>query len=305
MSEKTRKNVSRRGFFAHVLPLAFFAAVPAYAVDLFKLVDPEGKNKDLSRVKDILKGAGDIAKGRGELDYASELAAGQSLALEGFARYGLPVENQKVQDYLNLVTRAVARYSQRPGIPYHAVLVDSGVMNAFSCPGGIIFLSKAMFTSLSDEAELACIMAHEVGHVASRHAVEMLKRAKVMEGITRISGATLGSEKAKEFIASINELKSVLFDRGLDQNMEFEADRAGMETAYRTGYNPEAFLRVLDMLETKKSEDLSKSGSWFSTHPPLPLRIAKCREEMKSYPDAKSLARPRDRFIAHKKAVSG
>ena len=82
--------------------------------------------------------------------------------------------------------------------------------------------------------------------------------------------------------------------------MEFEADMSALQTAYRTGYNPKGFVSVLQMLETKQST-AKKTGSWFSTHPPLSMRIGKCRNQMKSYPDADTLANTKDRFTKYSK----
>ena len=91
-----------------------------------------------------------------------------------------------------------------------------------------------------------------------------------------------------------------LFDKGLDQNMEFEADLSAMETAYRTGYDPNGLVEVLR--ELKRMEAAApKKGSWFSTHPPLSERIEKCNSRLKKYPDRAGLAELPDRFRAAKK----
>jgi predicted Zn-dependent protease len=77
--------------------------------------------------------------------------------------------------------------------------------------------------------------------------------------------------------------------------MEFEADLAGMETAYRTGYDPKGMLEVLEELKRIEASS-SKQGSWFSTHPPLSERIQKCRNQLSSYPDRASLAQLPERY---------
>jgi predicted Zn-dependent protease len=256
---------------------------------LDKLMDPKSKESQ------IVQGVGSILGSTSEIDYQSERTIGESLALEGFRRYGMPVKDADLQKYINLVGNVVARNSLRPAIPYAFVVVDSPLQNAFSCPGGIIFISSGLLKSIRDEAQLAGILAHEVAHVGHKHALQSIQRARFFQGVGKITSATMKGEKGKEFENMIGSLQNTLFDKGLDQNMEFEADKSAMETAYRTGYDPEGIIEVLR--ELKKIEARSqKQGSWFSTHPPLSERIRRCEAEMSQYPDSKSLARLPTRY---------
>jgi beta-barrel assembly-enhancing protease len=254
-----------------------------------KLLDPESKERQ------ILQGVGVILGSTTEMDYESERTIGESLALEGFRRYGMPVGDADLQKYVNLVGNAVARNSLRPKIPYRFVVVESPLQNAFSCPGGIIFISAGLMQTIRDEAQLAGILAHEVAHVGHKHALKSIQRAQFFKGVGKITAATMKGEKGKEFEAMIGNLQETLFDKGLDQNMEFEADKSAMETAYRTGYDPRGILEVLKRLREIEARS-QKQGSWFSTHPPLSERIKRCEAEMGRYPDARSLARLKDRY---------
>ncbi|MCP4692289.1 MAG: M48 family metalloprotease [Desulfobacterales bacterium] len=279
-------------------------ATPAYAQlnDLFKIIDPKGENEDLQKIGKIAQGAGSILASSTDMDYKSEFSIGESLALEGFRRYGLPLKSQRFQKYVNTIGNAVARNSSRPKIPYYFVVVDSPLYNAFACPGGIIFISSTLVRNLVDESELACVLAHEVGHVSLKHALQTIKRAKFFEGVGQISEATMKGEKGKEFQSMIGDLQTAIFDNGLDQNMEHEADAAAMEIAYRTGYDPYSMIRVLLMLQNKE-KDAEKAGSWFSTHPPLSERIRQTRALKPDYPDAHSLPKVHMRFIRHRKLM--
>jgi predicted Zn-dependent protease len=264
---------------------------------LDKLLDPESKERKM------LEGATSILSATGEIDYKSERTIGESLALEAFRRYGMPVNDPALQKYVNLVGLAVARNSLRPGIPYVFVVVESPLQNAFSCPGGIIFISSALFKTMETEAQLAGVLAHEVAHVAQKHALQSIKRARFFQGVGKITSATMKGDKGKQFEDMIGDLQNILFDKGLDQNMEFEADQGAMKTAYRTGYNPTGLMEVLK--ELKRIEAGSKKkGSWFSTHPPLSDRIAKCREKLPLYPDRANLAQLPERLKKEKNRVS-
>ena len=98
-----------------------------------------------------------------EIDYTTERSIGEALALESMQRFGRPVDNESVQQYVNLVGAVVAQSSLRSTIPYHFTVLDSPVQNAFAAPGGVIFISKALLATLNDESELAAVLAHEIG----------------------------------------------------------------------------------------------------------------------------------------------
>lgn len=301
-NDSSDRGASRRHFLKYLGAMTLLFTTPALGTDLFQLLDPSGKNKDLQKAKNLLGGTSDLIASQKEIDYPSEFAIGESLALEGFQRFGLPYKDDGLQKYLNLVGRSVAKNSPRPDIPYYFVVVDSSIYNAFACPGGIIFVSSTLVKSMKSEAELASVLAHEISHVTHRHALNTIKRGKMFEGMGKISQATMKGKDKKRFQNVIGGLQDVLFEKGLDKNLEFEADLSGIDLVYKAGYNPKGFLRVLRMLK-ENEQKAEKKGSWFSTHPPLSDRIAKCEERLKNYPDAESLAVLQDRFMIYQKKM--
>jgi beta-barrel assembly-enhancing protease len=278
-----------------ILMLSLFIGFGYARADFFKelqkLADPASKERK------ILSGSTQVLSSAKEMDYPTERVIGESLALEGLQRFGKPVSNESLQQYVNLVGNAVAANSKRSTIPYQFAVLDSPVQNAFAAPGGVIFISKALLGVIENESELAAVLAHEVGHVAGKHAIKSIRRAQFLQGVGTITAANMKGNSGKQFESMIGDLQSVLFDKGLDKEMEYEADLAAMETTYRTGYDPRAMINVLKKL--KKIEASSeKKGSWFSTHPPLDGRIEKLEVQLKNYPDAASMAKVRDRFAS-------
>lgn len=280
---------------ALLLVLLALPAVAKAGSFLDAIMDPNSKENK------ILSGAKSVLQSSQEMDYKSERAIGERLAVEGLRRYGMPVQSQVLQSYVNLVGTAVAMNSPRPNIPYRFVVIESPVQNAFACPGGIIFVTSALVKIMNTEAQLAGILAHEVGHVAHRHALKSIQRAQFFSGVGQITAATMKGDKGAQFESMIGDLQNVLFDKGLDQNMEYEADATAMETAYRTGYNPVGIMEVLVELKRIEASTPNKKGSWFSTHPPLSSRIAKNEAQMAKYKDAKTLAVLPDRYKANAK----
>ncbi|RII25123.1 MAG: peptidase M48 [Geobacter sp.] len=254
-----------------------------------KIVNPDTKEGK------ILSGATQVLSSAKDMDYPTELTIGESLALDSMQRFGKPVAKESLQQYVNLVGNAVAANSKRPSIPYRFVVLDSPVQNAFAVPGGIIFISKALVGIIGNEAELAAVLAHEVGHVAGKHAISTIRRTQFLSGVGTITAASMKGDKGKQYESMIGDMQSVLFDKGLDKGMEFEADSASMETLYRTGYDPRAMITVLKKLQ-KIEATSTKKGSWFSTHPPLDERIERLESQLAKYPNAASLATVPQRF---------
>lgn len=276
-----------------VLTLTAGSASAGFFDKVQKLANPESKESQ------YLSGATQLLSSSKEVDYKTERVIGESLALEGLQRFGNPVRNESLQRYVNLVGTAVAGNSKRATIPYQFAVLDSQVQNAFAVPGGVIFVSRALVSILADESELAAVLAHEVGHVAAKHALKSTQRAQFFQGVGTITAAGVGGDKGKKFASAIGDMQAVLFDKGLDKEMEFEADLAAMESNYRTGYDPSAMIRVLEKLQKLEASSTNKKGSWFSTHPPLAERIARLKNQLQKYPDYSSMAVVRDRFAKH------
>ncbi len=277
------------------LTMAADRASAGFLDKLQNIANPDSKEGKL------FSGATQVLSSSREIDYKTERTIGESLALEGIQRFGIPVNNESLQQYLNLVGNAVAGNSRRATIPYQFAVLDSNVQNAFAVPGGVIFVSRALVSILHDESELAAVLAHEVGHVSAKHALKSTQRAQFFEGVGTITAASVRGDKGKKFASAIGDMQAVLFDKGLDKEMEFEADLAAMETAYRTGYDPSALIRVLEKLQQLEASSKDKKGSWFSTHPPLSERIARLRTELKKYPDYAAQASVQERFVKHAK----
>lgn len=192
-----------------------------------------------------------------------EKAIGGSLALQVFNKFGGMYKNPALQNYVSLVGKSVAEVSDRPEIEYHFAVLNTDAPNAFATPGGYIFVSTGLLRLLQNEAQLAGVLGHEIAHITQKHALKTLQRSKMLSGLSGLTMAAMDKDNSL-FDKVINEVSEVLFTRGLDKDLEFEADKYGMEYAYRMGYHPEGlknFLRVLG-----KSQG-SGSSIFLSTHP--------------------------------------
>lgn len=191
--------------------------------------------------------------------------------------------NEKLQAYINDIGQKVAKYSHRPDLTYTFTIIDSPDINAFALPGGYIYINRGLIGYLNSEAQLAAVLAHEIGHVTARHAMRQdaaRKGAKVgTTAVSILSILTTGTS----VLGEVSELWSTAAVMGYGREMELEADGLGAEYLHNTGYNPKAMIEVIGVLKDQERfsrrlarESGQKSRSYhglFSTHPRNDIRL--------------------------------
>jgi predicted Zn-dependent protease len=163
-------------------------------------------------------------------------------------------DDDLLQQYVNEIGQRLAKVSHRPGLDYQFLVVDSPEVNAFALPGGYIYITRGIMSYLNSEAELAGVLGHEIGHVTARHSVQQLSAstaANVGVSILQIfvpqAGGMIGSNV-------INVLGGALLS-GYGRDHELEADRLGAEYLARTGYDPQAMVKVVAVLKNQELFD--------------------------------------------------
>jgi len=235
-------------------------------------VDP----KTTGRVKQGLQGLQKLQP----LTYEEEKEIGGMLAVEVFNKFGGPHHNEKLERYINLIGKNLAEVSNRPDIDYHFALLNTEYPNAFATPGGYVMLSVGLVKMLRNEAQLAGVIGHEIAHITRKHALGAIEENRKLQGIGSI--ATAASGKKMDLLDQLISFSSqLIFEKGLDPKMEYEADRYGTEFAYRLGYHPEGLLESLKIL----GKSHSKEGSVFNkTHPSFENRYRQLSKRLGRYP---------------------
>ena len=187
-------------------------------------------------------------------------------------------------EYINLLGRTLALASDRPETfgGYHFLILDSEEINAFAAPGGLIFVSRGLLGCADSEDTVAAILAHEIAHVVKQHGLQAIKKSRVTSALTSVaiaSAQTAGSEELAKlttvFEDSITDITSTLVNSGYSRAFEKEADLMAVEILQRVGYDPNALVRMLEVMETR----LTPGGPDFAkTHPEPEVRIAEIRE---------------------------
>ena len=228
-----------------------------------------------------IRGAGTALGGLAPVSYDEEMAIGGALALQVTSRYGGEYKNKNIRTYVNTLGKALALNSDRPDIPYYFMVLNNPKPNAFATPGGYIFLTSGVIEACRTEAELAGVLGHEIAHVTERHTLEVYQRAKVAQGLGEVAASQAGLDP-QAFGQMVDEVMKSLFENGLDQDKETDADAIGTRYAYLLGYDPRGlrtFLGTLGQMKSYQGSVLNK------THPSPSTRVRSLDRVLGQYKD--------------------
>jgi len=205
-----------------------------------------------------------------------EIQMGKSYAQQVEASVKL-VQDPVVTEYVNRIGQNLVRNSDAK-VPFTIKVVDSDEINAFALPGGFFYVNSGLIIAADNESELAGVMAHEIAHVAARHATRQMTRAQYANFATVpliFVGGGIGYAAYNAMSLAL-PLTFLSFSRGF----EAEADYLGLEYMYKTGYDPQSFIAFFEKVEAKEKKKPGTLAKAFSTHPPTPDRIEKSQEEI-------------------------
>jgi len=181
-----------------------------------------------------------------------------------------------VSAYVGQVGQKLAKVSDRPTVDYDFTVLDHDLINAFAAPGGYIFVTRGLLENISDEAELAMVLGHEIAHVAALHGVQMIQKEMGQNALTilgTIGTALVAGPEAMIMVNQTGNLFSALYLLGYSREKELEADNLGLQYMLRAGYDPHAALRFLNELEKEDDKSLKGWDLYFRTHPATTERI--------------------------------
>jgi predicted Zn-dependent protease len=205
------------------------------------------------------------------------------------------VQDEELQAYVRAIGDALARHSPRKNVDYRFAVVEMDAPNAFALPAGHIYVSRGLLLLTNSEAELANVLAHEIGHVAARHAALQHAHTTTFGLATLMSRLAGGGRQEGESIGGIGGRAAY------GRNHEREADRIGMDLAAAAGIDPGGmgrFLRHLDA-NTRLERGFSSGQGYLSSHPATPERIAETSTsaEVRSWTPGFAIARTRAEYL--------
>ena len=225
---------------------------------------------------------------RSVMSEADEIAAGQKAHSQVLQEYGV-VKNTQLQAYVNDLGQRLARQSHRSQLQWHFTLLDSPEINAFALPGGYVYVTRGIMAYMENEADLAGVMGHEIGHVTARHGAQRATREQ-NAGLGVLAASVLGAVLESQGIAGAGQVASQVSQTaaagyiatyGRDQ--ELQADSLGAEYLSRSNFDPRNMVSVISVLKDQErfAADQARAegraapaqNSWLASHPSNDQRL--------------------------------
>ena len=236
------------------------------------------KHPKLKRAEDDVSLIGQRNVGGGINFYSlqKERALGHQLAEEVESQSRM-VSDPVVVEYVNRVGQAIVRHSDAK-VPFTIKVVDDDEINAFALPGGFFYVDSGLILAADSESELAGVMAHEIAHVAARHATRNATKAQIFNLVSIplvFVGGPIGY--------AVREVAGLAVPMGFlkfSRDAEREADLLGLQYDYAAGYDPQAFVQFFEKLKAGEKQHQGRIAKAFSTHPMTVERIRRAQQEI-------------------------
>ncbi len=229
----------------------------------------------------------------------------QALESDVSRRYGGIYRHEPAEALVQATLQDLIRAAGVPDLPQSVILLDSPVYNALALPNGQLFVTRGMLALANDRAELAAALAHELGHVISRHSAQrIVERARANADVQNVA-RIFGDPDVVRATAAAHQQSLAAFSR----DKELEADRIGVELLSKAGYDPHAALRILQSLDrmgtfyANLARLQRRPASPLATHPPTPERVAATRKLIEGTGKASGRT-DRERYLATISGIS-
>jgi predicted Zn-dependent protease len=217
-----------------------------------------------------------IGKGVNFYSLDKEQAMGRELAQE-VERQAKLLKDPVINEYINRVGQNLVLHSDAK-VPFTIKVIDSDEVNAFALPGGYFYVDTGLILAADSEAELAGVMAHEIAHVAARHATRNMTKSDLFQ-IASVPLIFAGGPVGY----AVGQAAGLALPMGFlkfSRDAEREADLLGMEYAYSAGYDPQSFVDFFEKLEAQEKHKPGFVAKAFSTHPMTADRVKAAQREM-------------------------
>jgi predicted Zn-dependent protease len=279
---KSRNNIRFLFVGSLVATIALIATVP------FNMGGCNASNINVAGMID----AGKKAVKAESLNQRQERAIGESVSLAATNRDGV-TKDQKLAQYVVLIGQTLASRTDRADQPWVFGVLDTDKVNAFSGPGGYVWVTRGAIAKMQDESELAGVLAHEIGHVVKHHGLDAAKNAGRLDALAT---AAQSSDSRAAALGNVSDkVVEVILNTGFSQPQEFEADAEAVKIVAAAGYDPNGYLNFLTRIR-----DQQKSGQQvFGTHPGTDDRIKKIKNQISAAGTAGKGATLKDRFASY------
>ncbi len=211
-----------------------------------------------------------------------------------------PVQDSKLNAYIDGIGQKMAARTHRPHMPYSFRVVNATYINAYAFPGGSIAVTRGILLKLENEAELAGLLGHELGHVNARHSAEQMSKGQLSQAIVGGLSAVAGTqgEAYGELAQQLGSISAGALLASYSRDNEREADALGMAYMVDNGYGVNGFVGLMEMLNSLSKHKASAAELLFATHPMSDERYQTAVKEAGStYQAARNKPLYRERYM--------
>ena len=217
------------------------------------------------------------------------------------ADYGV-VQDRKLRDYVAQTGKRMVPGTHRPQMPYRFEVVNATYVNAYAFPGGTIATTRGILLKLDNEAELASLLGHELGHVNARHTARQMSKAALTQTLVGGASAMAGSQGSGwgDLVGQVGSISAGALLASYSRDNEREADDLGLRYMAGAGYNPDGFEGLMDMLRNLSRHKANAVELLFATHPMSDERYQTAIEAIRTrYPERSGQPLYRERYQDH------
>ena len=204
------------------------------------------------------------------MDEKQEIAIDRQQSPHQFSSDYGTVQDRRLQDYIQITGKRIAANTHRSQMPYDFHCVNANYINAYAFPGGSIACTRGILLELENEAELAALLGHELGHVNARHTAEIMSKAQLANmavgGLSILTSVAVGSG-AGNLAGQLGQLGSGALLASYSRDNERQADDLGMEYMTKSGYGPQGMVGLMEMLNSMNQHKAGATDLLFATHP--------------------------------------
>lgn len=208
------------------------------------------------------------------LSDADEVQLGQQSDPQVIATYGL-YDDAKISQFITAKGKQMAAVSHRPQLDYQFRVLDTPVINAFAVPGGYVYFTRGILAYLNNEAEMAGVLGHEIGHITARHSAKQYSRSQL--AMLGLGVGVAISEDFGRFAGLAQSGLGLLFLR-FGRDAERESDELGVEYSTKIGYDAREMANFFETLDRMSPGQEGGLPGWFSTHPAPAERVGNVRQ---------------------------
>jgi predicted Zn-dependent protease len=223
-----------------------------------------------------------------------EIQIGAEAEAEFIKQYGGLVPSPVIKSYVQNLGMKIAKTTERPSLPWNFNVLNSDDINAFAIPGGKVFITRGLLSRMTNEAQLAGVLGHECGHVTAQHAGKQITNRQAAVVILQGAQIGMGQSGVNPYVAELGAFGANVAAQGFllkfSRSDEYEADHLGLRYMTRAGYNPEAMIQVMEILQKASGQTSTSSfAEWTQTHPLTQNRIKELQADIeKDYPNYKT-----------------